>query len=210
MMSYKVSGRRARRRKGMAWGLLAVLLAGIAMLVFGIGINGLMPLLAGVALFAVVKRGGREVSGLTIPATMATVLGLILMVQGLTPWGSWLYSWPLLFPGAFGMGLAVHGQLNRKRGTEQVGEEMAKVGVGIFLVGALFFEVIVGLGGWVAGMLAWLLMPLLALGGVIYLLTRSRRARRGTAALGGRQHGALDDGSSRLDTLLFEEDRERV
>jgi hypothetical protein len=79
---------------------------------------------------------------------MITVTGLILLYQDATGhWESWAYAWALIAPGAVGLGLLLFGLLGGRRGLIDAGARAALAGLAIFLVGAVFFELILNIGG---------------------------------------------------------------
>ena len=90
-------------------------------------------------------RGGE---GLAVVGAMVTVTGLILLYQDSTGhWESWAYAWALIAPGAVGLGLLLFGLLTGRPSLINGGTRAAIAGVGIFLFGAVFFELILNIGG---------------------------------------------------------------
>lgn len=90
-------------------------------------------------------RGGE---GLAAVGAMVTVTGLILLYQEITGhWESWAYAWALIAPGGVGLGLLLFGLLSGRGGLIGGGTRAALAGLGIFLVGAVFFELILNIGG---------------------------------------------------------------
>lgn len=220
-MSSLMSRRRRRGSSGIGWMLLgagALLLLGT---VLGFGFWGLLwpafIIVPGLAMFYGVKRLGRSATILTVPATMVTTLGLMLFIQNLTGlWGTWAYAWTLLFPGSLGLGLAVYGELARKPRAEELGENMAKVGLGMFLVGAVL-NVIFGVGGWITGAVGGLFLPLLLIGIGISMLRgnkkRTRNIHTRPHSLGTGSRRALNERLSEIDDLdlaLQELEKERA
>ena len=85
---------------------------------------------------------------LSIVSSTTTMTGLILMVHVLTDyWATWAYSWTLLFPTAVGFGLLAYGLAKTNPKLRRAGWRLTKVGLGLFLVFGVFFEFIIGLGG---------------------------------------------------------------
>jgi hypothetical protein len=101
----------------------------------------------GLILFSVVFARGKGVtSGLAIPASILTVLGLLLFYQNITGhWESWAYAWSLIIPISLGIGLFIAGSKLDSDTQRSAGLSMIKVGVWIFVVGGVFFEMIVGI-----------------------------------------------------------------
>lgn len=203
--------RRSRGRRGASALLLlagSFLLLGLAV-IFGFTalLGPLLMMLPSFVLFYLVKQF-KSARILTIPATMLLTVGLLLLAGNLTGyWAALSFGWALVFPGAFGLGLSVYGELTRNQTADRWGETMAKVGVGIFLIG-IVLNALFGLGGLLTGLLGTALLPLLVVGGLLYLFYRNRRSKR--HALPNSRYESLDDGSSRLDPSLWQEERERV
>jgi hypothetical protein len=74
--------------------------------------------------------------------------GLILMGHVLTDyWATWAYSWALLYPTAVGLGLLAYGIVKTRLDLRRAGWHLTMIGLALFLVFAVFFEFIIGLGG---------------------------------------------------------------
>lgn len=103
----------------------------------------------GVALFfAALLMDEKNGLAWSIVSSMTTTTGLILLVHAMTDyWATWAYSWTLLFPTAIGLGLLAYGVVKTKPELSRAGWNLSKVGLGIFGVFAVFFEFILGLGG---------------------------------------------------------------
>lgn len=141
-----------------AVGILAtlVILAGILFLADGmfagrLGANlwPLRTIVPGVALFVGTLFMDEKIGvPLSIVSTTTTMTGVILMVHVLTDyWATWAYSWTLLFPTAVGFGLLAYGLAKTNPKLRRAGWRLTKVGLGLFLVFGVFFEFIIGLGG---------------------------------------------------------------
>ena len=102
---------------------------------------------------------------------LVTMVGLILFFQNVTGfWASWSYAWALVAPTSLGLGLFAYGWLKHKSELRQKGWDVAKVGLGIFIVAAVFFELIIGVSGFGLGRFGW---PLLLIGLGIFLFARN-------------------------------------
>ncbi|HEY8601643.1 MAG TPA: hypothetical protein VIL85_24670, partial [Thermomicrobiales bacterium] len=63
----------------------------------------------GMLLFGLMVLGGRSASGLAIPASIVTTIGMLLLFQGVFDYfESWAYAWALL-PTAGGVGTLIAG-----------------------------------------------------------------------------------------------------
>lgn len=125
----------------------------------------------GVVLFAISLVVRNDGEGLAIFASIATMVGLLLFYQNFTGhWESWAYAWALVAPTAVGLGLILYGALKGERDKIANGFDVAKVGVIMFLIGGVFFELIIGIGGFGLGRFGW---PLLLIGLGLFVLVRN-------------------------------------
>jgi len=110
-----------------------------------------------------------------VPASVITMLGLLLFYQNLTGhWESWAYGWTLIAPTSLGLGYLLFGVLRNRPDKVHVGRGLAAVGGVIFLVGFVFFELLLNVSGLGLGRWAWPCL-LLALG--LFLVLRTLRRR---------------------------------
>ena len=90
--------------------------------------------------------GGKSVSGLAIPATIITTIGLILFYQNMTGhWESWSYAWTVIIL-AVGLGIYIMGVFGEDEGQRNSGKNLMKVGAILFVVFGGFFEMIFSIG----------------------------------------------------------------
>ena len=90
--------------------------------------------------------GGKSVSGLAIPATIITTIGLILFYQNITGhWESWSYAWSVIVF-AVGLGIYIMGLYGEDEGQRTSGKGVMKVGVILFIIFGGFFEMIFSAG----------------------------------------------------------------
>ena len=121
-------------------------------------------------------RPGANSEGLAIAGSIVTMVGLLLLYQNSTGhWASWAYAWALVAPTSVGLGLIVYGAFKGRGGLVASGLRLAGIGGAIFLAGAVFFELVLGISGLGLGSLGW---PLLLIGLGVLLLLRAllRRA----------------------------------
>lgn len=143
------------RRGSLALGLLLVVvgLAFLAVRQWGLDLAGtgwpLFVIVPGLVLFAAAFLvGGRPGTGFAVAGAVTVVTGVILAVQNATGlWATWAYAWALVAPGGVGLGLLVYGTLTRQRDLALGGGWSVLVALAIFLVGAFFFESVLGLSG---------------------------------------------------------------
>ena len=102
-----------------------------------------------VILFVALTASGALSEGLAILGSIITVSGLILLYQNATDhFESWAYAWALVFPGAIGVGMILYGLIASRPGNVRTGTRLVGVGVVVFLLGAAFFEGVIGIGGY--------------------------------------------------------------
>ncbi len=90
--------------------------------------------------------GGKSVSGLAIPATIITTIGLILFYQNMTGhWESWSYAWTVIIL-AVGLGIYIMGVFGEDEVQRNSGKNLMKVGAILFVVFGGFFEMIFSIG----------------------------------------------------------------
>ena len=181
--------------------LIGTILGGVINLMWPMFVLG-----PGLLLFYLVRVLGKKAAGLSIPATMISTVGLLLFYQNFTNhWESWAYAWALVMPTALGVGISIYGDLKKNDKTIERGEKLAKFGLGIFAVGAVFFELLLNLGGF-----AIPLAVLLVIAG-IYLTRRKKKVEGiNISSLRDKAVDRLDDGSRYVETPVFEKDWEKV
>jgi protein-S-isoprenylcysteine O-methyltransferase Ste14 len=124
----------------------------------------------GLALAAVglTQRGG---AGLTIAGSVVTMVGLVLLYQNATDrFESWSYAWALVGPGGSGIGMLLYGTRSGDRKMARDGFWTILGAFGLFAVGLIFFEGIIGISGERLPLPNWVLPVALILLGVVVLL----------------------------------------
>jgi hypothetical protein len=90
--------------------------------------------------------GGKSVSGLAVPATIITAIGLILFYQNVSGhWESWSYAWTVILF-AVGLGIYIMGTFGGDEGQCTSGKGIMKVGAIMFIIFGGFFEMIFSAG----------------------------------------------------------------
>ena len=164
---YRVTGQIA-----LAIGLIGLGILFLVGQLLGISLIGwLWPFFVitpGVLFFVVMALGGKDASGFAIPGSIITTVGLILFYQNLTGhWASWAYAWALIFPTAVGAGMMIHGAWGHHEQAWDSGKRMATTGLIIYVVAAVFFELILNISGSALNRIA---LPVLLIGLGLYLL----------------------------------------
>ncbi|MFZ0548057.1 MAG: hypothetical protein WAM60_21610 [Candidatus Promineifilaceae bacterium] len=103
----------------------------------------------GVGLFLLSLFLDEEIGkALSIVGSITTMVGFILFVHSIIGyWSSWPYSWTLIAPTSIGLGMLAYGLVKNEQEQRRAGWSLVKVGLAIFFVSAVFFEFILGLGG---------------------------------------------------------------
>ena len=126
--------------------------------------------------FAVEQRSGLT---LAILGAVVTATGVILLVQNTFDiYASWAYAWALVVPTSIGLAKLVYGGLHRMQDQVKGGLNLAGIGLAIFVLGGIFFELVIGINGlqFSGASLCW---PVLLIGlGVVLLLSSLLRSRR--------------------------------
>ena len=109
---------------------------------------------------------------------MLATIGAILLVQNtFDVYATWSYAWALVAPTSIGLAKLVYGALRGLGDEVKSGLNLTKVGLGIFVCAAFFFELLIGISGFRFGG-AWYCWPVLLIGlGVVVLFSNflSRR-----------------------------------
>jgi hypothetical protein len=101
----------------------------------------------GVVILALGLFVNRE-QGMVIGGTVVTTVGLVLLYQNSTGhWESWAYAWALVGPAASGLGMTMWGIRTSDANEIRNGTWALLGGLGIFVVGFLFFEGVIGISG---------------------------------------------------------------
>jgi hypothetical protein len=99
-------------------------------------------ILTGVAFFVGMQAGGPRLSGLAIPGSIVSMIGLILLVQNtFHQWQTWSYAWALIIV-AVGIGLLIHASYSGDEGPRRAGRYLIRLGLILFLAFGVFFEVL--------------------------------------------------------------------
>jgi hypothetical protein len=163
----------------------AILLAG-QLLRFDVGHYGwpFFVIAPGILIIVVALTLRGPVSeGLAILGSIVTVSGLILLVQDATyHFESWAYAWALVFPGAIGLGMILYGLTAGRPGNVRSGIRLVGIALVLFLLGAAFFEGVIGIGGYQLDHSAGIVLGviIIVLGALMLVLNLTSRGRKST------------------------------
>lgn len=120
-------------------------------------------------IFALTTEGSGS-EALVILGSIVTMVGIILLYQNtFNHYESWAYAWALI-PFSVGMGQIIYGWIKGREFMVMNGRRLVSIGLVIFLIGAVFFELIIGISGFGLGIYAW---PVLLIGLGVLVLLRS-------------------------------------
>jgi len=114
--------------------------------------------------------------GLVTFGSIVAVTGIILFVQNITgQWQSWAYAWALLFPGSIGLGQYLWGKRAGDVAEVHKGEKTMQAAFVLFVAFGLFFEVVLGIGGFHLGTAGRIVVPVLLIAGgaALYITSMS-------------------------------------
>lgn len=96
----------------------------------------------GVLFFVGMFAGGRSVSGLAVPGTIITTIGLMLFYQNITDhWESWSYGWTVVLM-SVGLGIFFMGLYGQNDSQRTAGLGVLRIGLVLFIIFGAFFELI--------------------------------------------------------------------
>ena len=99
-------------------------------------------ILFGGLFFVAMFAGGKSLSGLAIPGTIISGIGVIMFLQNLTNhWESWAYSWTVILI-LVGLGIFLMGVYSGEESRRYAGMRVMRVGAILFIIFGGFFELI--------------------------------------------------------------------
>ena len=123
----------------------------------------------------------RSNEGLVIFGSIVAVTGIILFAQNiLGQWQSWAYAWALVFPGSIGLGQYLWGKRRGDAAAVRSAEKTIRVAVVLFVAFGIFFEVVLGIGGFRLGAAGRIVVPVLLIAAGVALYVTSTTGRRGS------------------------------
>jgi hypothetical protein len=126
----------------------------------------------GLLFFVGMFAGGKSVSGLAIPGSIITTIGLMLFYQNITNhWESWSYGWTVILM-AVGLGIFIMGVWGQNESQRAAGLRVLRIGLILFIIFGAFFELIFT-AGMPFGLRSIVFPAALILLGLYLILTRS-------------------------------------
>ena len=167
------------------FGILLILLGCLALVgqILDIRVNRFIwPFFIIVPGILLLFAASRDKSGAGEPfamlGAMVTMIGLILLFQSFTRlWTSWAYAWALIAPTSVGLGQLVYGAQNNDNNMTKSGISLVNIGLIMFFVGVIFFEMILNLSGFGRNPVVWAGFFIAA--GIVVLIRGFLPRRRG-------------------------------
>ena len=126
----------------------------------------------GLLFFVGMFAGGRSVSGLAIPGSIVTTIGLMLFYQNISNhWESWSYGWTVILM-SVGLGIFIMGIWGQNATQRAAGLRVLRIGLVMFVIFGAFFELIFT-SGMPFGLRSIIFPAALILLGIYLILTRS-------------------------------------
>jgi hypothetical protein len=126
----------------------------------------------GVMFFVAMLAGGKSLSGLAIPGSIFSAIGLMLFYQNLANhWESWSYGWTVILM-AVGVGIFLMGAWGGQPEQRQAGLRVLRIGLILFIIFGAFFELIFT-AGMPFGLRSMFFPAALILLGLYLIVTRS-------------------------------------
>lgn len=96
----------------------------------------------GLLFFVGMFAGGRSISGLAIPGSIITTIGLMLFYQNITNhWESWAYGWTVILM-SVGLGIFIMSIWGQNLTQRAAGLRVLRIGLILFVIFGAFFELI--------------------------------------------------------------------
>lgn len=112
--------------------------------------------------------------GLSILGSILTMLGVVFLVQSVTGfWASWAYVWALVAPTSIGIGQMLFGQRKDRDAIVQSGRRLVSLGLMMFAIGFVFFELIIGISGFGLAKFGLPVFPMILIFTGLIVLVRS-------------------------------------
>ncbi|MBM3136686.1 MAG: hypothetical protein FJZ98_00690 [Chloroflexi bacterium] len=112
--------------------------------------------------------------GLSILGGILTTLGLVFFLQSVTGlWATWAYVWALVAPTSIGVSQMIYGMSKDRDSIAESGRRLAMLGLFMFGIGLVFFELIIGISGFGLASFGLPVFPILLIFIGLMILVRS-------------------------------------
>jgi len=101
-----------------------------------------------IVLFSALASESNANEGVAILGGILTSLGVLFLFQQITGlWASWAYAWALIAPFSVGVSQMIYGNRKNRIAITATGKRLVNLGLIMFAIGLVFFEVILGISG---------------------------------------------------------------
>lgn len=116
--------------------------------------------------------------GLMILGSLVTITGTLLLFQSITNlWATWAYAWALIAPTGVGLAELMWGNKTNNQAKRSSGLNLIRIGMIIFFVGLVFFEMILHISGFGIGYIPLAVILLIAgISLIVFSVIKPRKA----------------------------------
>ena len=134
----------------------------------------------GLVLLAALGSDNSSGEGLAILGGILSSLGLLFLAQSISGWwASWAYAWALIAPTSVGVSQLLYGQHQHRDEIVKSGRRLIKIGLTMFAIGFVFFELVLGISGFGLKRLGLPVFPMMLIfTGLLVLVNSMRRNRQ--------------------------------
>jgi hypothetical protein len=154
---------------------LLLLLGRLLQIPFGVFLWPFIFIVPGILVFlTALSSDSSSGEGLSILGGILTSLGALFLAQSITGlWASWAYAWALVAPTSVGFAQMIYGERKGRDAIVQSGRRLVNIGLTIFAVGFVFFELILGISGFGLGRFGLPVFPMMLIFLGLVILVRS-------------------------------------
>ena len=147
---------------------------------FGVFLWPFIFIIPGVlVLLAALGSSASSGEGLSILGGILTSLGILFLTQSISGWwASWAYAWTLVAPTSVGFAQVLYGQQQNREEIIKSGRRLTKLGLTMFAIGFVFFELVLGVSGYGLNRLGLPVFPMMLIFAGLLVLVNSMRRNR--------------------------------
>ena len=132
-----------------------------------------------VILLSALASESQTSEGVAVLGGILTSLGALFLFQQITGWwASWAYAWALIAPFSVGVSQVLYGNRKNRDTIAATGKRLVRLGLVMFAVGFIFFEVILGVSGYGLARLNLPVFPVVLIFVGIMVLVRALVAKK--------------------------------